>query len=411
MSTTAHLPRASLKAPTHRRVRGRGLEELAKIVGLCRPGATTGRILKQALGAFGLVLMAASQSAHADGTNTWTTVFDERFADNPQQRFHMVSVPIPGLTSSGADTRYDEERKAYSVAGHLSLVRPVRAGAQVRLDLKLRFEPPETNAPSEMVTAFRLVLFDRSAAGVEIERSRQTNVPARVRFVQETSDQTKPKVLRELALKDTALDGEWQLGYCHGLLTLRHGSQMVGGADIGKLGVQVAGVTWTQKGGKVTCDRMALTGEPIRETSPSDQETLKRASGLNEEAQRLFRDGKAGEALSKMKEASALFVQVRGENHHDSANSFANLADMVEPSDKAESVRLYEKALAIHEQTLGATHPHTTLTRFNLGKCFMDQGDKAKAKELWTRCRDDWEKMLGADYSLVKSLDSLLPRL
>jgi hypothetical protein len=81
---------------------------------------------------------------------------------------------------------------------------------------------------------------------------------------------------------------------------------------------------------------------------------------------------------------------------------------MLEPSDKVESVRLYKKALAIHGQTLGTTHPHTTLTRFNLGKCFMDQGDKAKAKELWTRCRDDWQAVLGADYSLVKSLDTLL---
>ena len=358
--------------------------------------------------ALGLFLTAAPHVCLAAETNTWVTVFDERFTDNPQQRFKMLPVPITGTTSSGASTHYDEERKAYSVAGYLSLVRPVRAGPQVLLDLTLRFDPPETNAPSEMVTAFRFVLFDRSAAGVEIERSRQTNVPARVRFVQETTGQTRPKVLRELALKDTALDGKWQLGYCHGLLTLCHGSQTVGGADMGKLGVQVAGVTWTQKGGKVTCERMTLTGEPIRETSPADQETLKRAASLNEEAQRLFREGNAGEALPKMKEASALFVQVHGEDHYDSANSFANLAAMLEPSDKAESVRLYKKALAIHEQTLGATHPHTTLTRFNLGKCFMDQGDKAKAKELWTRCRDDWQAVLGADYSLVKSLDALL---
>jgi hypothetical protein len=363
------------------------------------------------IGTLSLILMAAPHLCFAAETNEWVTIFDERFEDHPQQRFKMLPVPVPGATSSGASTHYDKERKAYSLAGYLSLVRPVRAGAQVRLDLKLGFEPPETYAPSEMVTALRFVLFDRSTAGVEIERSRQTNVPVRVRFVQEGTSQTKPKVLRELVLKDTALDGDWQLGYCHGLLTLRHGSQSVGGADMGKLGVQVAGVTWTQRGGKVSCEHMMLTGEPIRETSPPDQENLKRAASLNEEAQRLFRAGQAGEALPKMKEASALFVQVRGENHYDSANSFANLAAMLEPGDKAESVRLYEKALAIHEQTLGATHPHTTLTRFNLGKCFLDQGDKAKAKALWTRCRDDWQAVLGADYSLVKSLDTLLPRL
>jgi hypothetical protein len=358
-----------------------------------------------------LTLLAAPQFGRAAETNTWITIFDERFEDNPQQRFKLLPVPVPGTTSSGGGSSYDEEHKAHAVSGHLALVRPVRAGAQVRLDLRLRFDPPETNAPAQMITTFRFVLFDRSAAGVEIERSKQTDVPARVKFVQETTGQSKPKILREIPLKDLALDGDWQLGYCHGLLTLRHGSQMVAGADMGKLGVQVAGVSWTQKGGKLTCERMMLTGEPLHETSPADQEALKRASSLNEEAQRLFRGGKHDEGLAKMKEASALFVQVHGENHHDSANSFVNLATMLEPTDKAESVKLYQKALAIHEKTLGGTHPHTTLTRFNLGKCYLDQGDKAKAKELWTRCRDDWEAVLGADYSLVKSLDAILPTL
>ncbi len=362
-------------------------------------------------GALGLILTAATRFSVAAETNEWVTVFDERFTDNPCQRFKMVPVPILGTTSSGANAFYDEEHHAYSVAGHLALVRPVRAGAQVCLDLRLRFDPPETNAPAQMITTFRFVLFDRSAAGVEIERSKQTNVPARVKFVQETTGQSKPKILREIPLKDAALDGDWQLGYCHGLLTLRQGTQMVGGADMGKLGVQVAGVSWTQKGGKVTCEHMMLTGEPLRETSPADQESLKRASSLNEEAQRLFRDGKHDEGFARMKEASALFVQVLGKNHHDSANSFANLATMLEPTDKAESIKLYQKALAIHEKTLGGTHPHTTLTRFNLGKCYFDQGDKAKAKELWTRCRHDWEAVLGPDYSLVKSLDTLLPSL
>lgn len=361
------------------------------------------------ISALSLILMAASRLCLAAETNTWVTLFDERFVDNPQQRFHMVPVPIPGTTSFGASTHYDEERNAYSVAGHLSLVRPVRAGAQVRLDLTLRFEAPDTNAPSEMITAFRLVLFDRTTAGVEILRSTQGAVLARVRFVQEASGQAKPKILRELELDDTPLHGDWQLGYRHGLLTLRHGTRPLGGADLDRLGVQVAGVSWTQKGGKVTCSRMTLTGEPIRETRPVDQETLKQAASLNEEAQRLFRDGRTAQAVPKMKEASALFVQVHGENHYDSANSFANLAAMMEPSDKAESVRLYEKALAIHEKTLGATHPHTTLTRFNLGKCFLEQGNKAKARELWTQCRDDWQAVLGADYSLVKSLNAILP--
>jgi hypothetical protein len=133
-------------------------------------------------------------------TNTWVTIFDERFANKPNQRYKMVPVPIPGTTSSGANAGYDEEHHAYSVAGYLSLVRPVRAGPQVLLDLTFRFDAPETNAPTEMVTVVRFVLFDRSAVGVDFQRSTQGAAPARVRFVQEVSGQAKPKILRELQL-------------------------------------------------------------------------------------------------------------------------------------------------------------------------------------------------------------------
>ena len=98
--------------------------------------------------ALGLILIAAIRFSVAADTNEWVTVFDERFADNPNQRFKMVSVPIPGTTSSGATVGYDEDHHAYSVAGHLSLVRPVRVGPQVLLDLTLGFAPPETKAPA-----------------------------------------------------------------------------------------------------------------------------------------------------------------------------------------------------------------------------------------------------------------------
>jgi tetratricopeptide (TPR) repeat protein len=144
----------------------------------------------------------------------------------------------------------------------------------------------------------------------------------------------------------------------------------------------------------------------------ADQKTLQRASRLNEEATRLLHDQRAEEALVKMEEASALFVKVHGESHYDSANSFGNRASIMESTgNKEEASKLWAKALAIDEKTLGPTHPHTTLTRFNLGKNFFERGDKAKAKELWTRCRDDWKAVLGPEYSLLKSLDSILPTL
>ena len=234
-------------------------------------------------GLLALTLMSPVRSGQAAESSTFITIFDEQFATDPHERFKTIPLPVPGQDTSEGSYEYDKDQKARSLSGHLALIRPVRAGAKVRLDLQLQFNAPDAKAPAQMITSFKFVLFDQSVAGVEIERSKQTNVPARVRFVHESAGQPSAKVLREITLKDTALDGEWHLGYCHGLLTLQHGEQQIGGACMDKLGVQVAGVSWAQKGGKVTCKRMTLTGEPLHETSPTDQETLHRASLLNQE--------------------------------------------------------------------------------------------------------------------------------
>jgi hypothetical protein len=350
-------------------------------------------------------------SAPGLANTNWLTVFDERFADNPtpSQRLKIMPVFVPG---TGGSTAYDEMRHAYSLAGHISLVRPVRAGPHVDLELALRFIPAETNAPPTVETDFLFVLFDRSAAGIQVLRSSQADAPTSVRFVHQKAGETRELVLRELQLPSGSLDGGWRLTYRHGLLTLVHGTNTVGSADIDQLGVPVAGVTWIQKGGQVACERMTLQGEPLRELSATDQETLQRAARLNDEARALLRDQKPDEALARMEESSALFVEVHGEHHYDAANSFANLASIIEATGNRErAATLWAKALAIHEQSLGLIHPHTTLTRFNLGKNFFDRGEMAKARELWTRCRDDWRAVLGADYSMVKSLDTILPRL
>lgn len=154
---------------------------------------------------------------------------------------------------------------------------------------------------------------------------------------------------------------------------------------------------------------MTLHGEPFPTLSAVDQETLQRAARLNVEARGLLAEEKTNDALAKIEEASALFVKVHGEQHHDSANSFANLATIIESTGDYEMAgRLWAKALAIHERTLGLAHPHTTLTRFNLGKNLFERNEIAKAAELWSRCRDDWTAVFGPDYPRVESLNVIL---
>ncbi|HRZ45879.1 MAG TPA: tetratricopeptide repeat protein [Candidatus Paceibacterota bacterium] len=356
-------------------------------------------------------MTAIVAGAKAESAN-WLTIFDEQFADHPAQRFKMLPAPEPGTTHSEGSGRYDEKLRAYSLGGHLSLVRPVRAGAHVELSLTLRFEPPGRDTPPRLETDLMLVLFDRTMAGVQLQRSTNKDAPTILRFIHEKPGPAQPKVLREIRMPGAPPDGSWLLRYRHGLLTLIQGTNLLGNADLELLGVPVAGVSWIQKGGTVLCRQMTLQGEPLREVPDADRDTLQRASRLNEEAKALLRNGRTDDALAKMEEASSLFVRVRGESHHDSANSFANRASILESSGHwKEARKLWARALAIHEAVLGPTHPHTTLTRFNLGKNFFKQGNPAEAKELWARCRDDWTAVLGPEYPLVKSLDSLLPRL
>lgn len=335
------------------------------------------------------------------------TIFEETFADNPHSRFRMLPVPGPDGSSEGSG-KYDEVKHAYSLGGYLSLVRPVTAGTHVEWSVTLRFEPVPADASSLLETQLHLVLRDQSLTGVHVLRSAKADVPGKIQFVRVQPGQSALKVLKEIPLP-ASLDGTWLLRYRHGLITLSVGGKSLGCVDLSSLGVPIAGVSWVQKGGTVVCGHMALVGEPLRKLEPGDQEKLQQAARLNQEARQLYVAKKSEEALTKMKEASALFVQVHGEQHHDSGNSFTNLASILQAMGKKEEAETYQtKALTIHEASLGETHPHTTLTRFNLGKMFMDRGDRAKAKTQWTRCRTDWNAVYGPDFPLVKSLDSIL---
>lgn len=364
------------------------------------------------LGIFVLLSIGASLDIAGAEDTHWTTIFEENFDDNPMNRFKMLPVPEPGTTSSGGSGRYDKTRHAYTLGGRLSLVRPFRAGPHVEFGLTLRFSPFGAEDPPKLETDLMFVLFDKSMVGVQVHRTQEVDSPTVVKFVEERPAPAQTRILREIELPRRELDGDWLLRYRHGLLTLDHGTNTIGGASIGRLGISVAGVSWLQKGGQVTCEGMFVKGEQFPVLDPEAQERLQRASRTNEEAKKLYQEGKHEDALAKMKEASALFVEVHGEENYDSANSFTNLASILESMGQMEeAATLWTKALAIHEKTLGANHPHTTLTRFNLGKHFFSAGEGAKAKELWTRCRDDWKATLGPEYSTVKSLDSILSRL
>lgn len=357
-----------------------------------------------------LAVILFSLGALAGEPTNWVTHFDEHYLDNPAARFKMLPVPpLPGSTRSGGTGKWDPDQHNYALGGQLSLVRPVRAGAHVELALVLHFEPLKDET-SRAQTDFAFVLHDRSLAGVQILRLSQ-ETPAFLRFVRQR-EKGGISVVREFPVPGPALDGDWLLRYRHGHLTVLQGTNTLGIADIQQQGIPVAGVSWAQRGGTVTCEQMTLTGEPLRELTPADLESLRRAADLNAEAGRLMKEKELDAALARMEEVSDLFIAVHGENHHDSGNSLGNRASILAEMGKTEAAeKLWLRALGIHGHTLGESHPHTTLTRWRLGKHYFDIGDKAKAKQLWTRCRNDWRDVLGPEYSLVQSLNSILPGL
>jgi hypothetical protein len=112
-----------------------------------------------------------------------------------------------------------------------------------------------------------------------------------------------------------------------------------------------------------------------------------------------------------MREASALFVKIRGEHHYDSANSFVNLAMLLQAKREfSEAEALWLKALTIHEETLGTTHPHTTMTRFQYSQCCFEAGQKEKSRQLWLRCRHDWQAVLGPEHPQVQTVNAKLQK-
>lgn len=317
----------------------------------------------------------------------------------------------PGTDIATTETHYQKTSHSYTLKGYGALTRQASAGPVAELDLSLLFAGHTSNLQKDVDVTLLFGLMDQSAAGIQILRNAATKSSAALRFVEMRPGQEQPAVLREFALGALELSGEWRVRYQHGLLRASLRAKELGCASIQRIGIPIGGVTWLQRGGEVACDHMRLRGEAARELSASDRELRSRASRLNQEAAKFMRDQNFPDALSRMSNASSLYLQVHGEQHHDSANSLVNLATILNKSGQSKSAtQLFSKALTIHEVILGANHPHTAMTRFSLGELCFNQKDQTGARNHWTRCRDDLRSVFGPDCPLVKSLDATLSR-
>jgi tetratricopeptide (TPR) repeat protein len=97
--------------------------------------------------------------------------------------------------------------------------------------------------------------------------------------------------------------------------------------------------------------------------------------------------------------ALAIQEKALGASHPDTATSLNNLAGLLYTmGDYAEAQPLYERALAIYEQELGVNHPDTARSLNNLALLLYDTEEYSGALPLYERALAIYEQALGPDH-------------
>ncbi|MEW6667274.1 MAG: CHAT domain-containing tetratricopeptide repeat protein [Thermodesulfobacteriota bacterium] len=141
----------------------------------------------------------------------------------------------------------------------------------------------------------------------------------------------------------------------------------------------------------------------------AQDDDLKRAEELNQQAIQLYRQGKYHEALPKAQQVLAIWEDSLGPDHPDVALSLNNLAVLYESlGDYPKAQSLKERSVSIWENALGPDHPDVALSLNNLAVLYESLGDYAKAEALYKRSLTIKERHLGPDHlGVVASLNNL----
>ncbi|MFH1602940.1 MAG: tetratricopeptide repeat protein, partial [Pseudomonadota bacterium] len=158
------------------------------------------------------------------------------------------------------------------------------------------------------------------------------------------------------------------------------------------------------------------------------------ATSLSNLGNVLYLQGRFKDAEAVHRRVLAIREKVLGEDHPDTATSMNNLANVLQEQSKdemlapsearlqarvnlqayTETERLLRKALAIHERTLGESHPSTANTLNNLSTYLDRRGRSEEAEPLQRRALDILDKTLGPLHpdtaSMLTTLAALLDR-
>jgi tetratricopeptide (TPR) repeat protein len=145
--------------------------------------------------------------------------------------------------------------------------------------------------------------------------------------------------------------------------------------------------------------------EAVRAVQRQGREGQKDYAGLaalDQEAQTLEGRGRYREALPLHQKALKVRLEVLGDEHPETANSYNNVAGNLQAQGKyAAAAESYGKALAIYRKVLGEEHPATAFTYNNVGLNLQAQGKYAAAEELVRKALAIARSVLGEDHLLT----------
>jgi tetratricopeptide (TPR) repeat protein len=126
------------------------------------------------------------------------------------------------------------------------------------------------------------------------------------------------------------------------------------------------------------------------------QQALAEVAGFLAKAQDVMKRGKYAEAEPFYRKALAVYEEILGPKHPDTATSYNELAYNLQAQGRPrEAEPLYRKALAVCEEVQGPKHPNTATSYNNLGSNLDAQGRAREAEPLLQKALAVCEEVQG----------------
>jgi tetratricopeptide (TPR) repeat protein len=155
-----------------------------------------------------------------------------------------------------------------------------------------------------------------------------------------------------------------------------------------------------------TCERLLPHAQTCATwIEQTELATVAAARLLNQAGVYLYDRGRYAEAEPLYQRALAIRERELGASHPNTVTSLNNLAELYRVQGKyVEAEPLYQRALEIRERELGASHPNTATSLNNLALLYRGQGQYAEAEPLYQRALEICLRMLGEEHPTTQTI-------